>query len=436
MYRFRQSTIAARIAAVSGSGVLFKRKGRIMKIGSAAAIAILIAAFPFSVRAEQPCDARAFGVQIDETAQALRTLNRESEGRFQERLQAIAAAQGWSEAQKADKAASAMDDGKLETFNAEIEELVGQLDALNVTPQNDMSCGRLNELKAVNDKLVGVMRRKAGFILAQLEAEAARPPISPYAQTAPGEKPGQLPRMAMATPEEASTPWPANVARAPRVTPAPTPAPAKDQRASAAPAASPAAPLSLRPPAQQQERVAALTPAPAAVAPAVQAAEGYSPDEIRNVGQGIFGTLTSEFAAVMNHAFKTYGRPNAYIVGDEGGGAFLAGLRYGAGELYSRVNGIESGPSDIHWQGPSLGADIGAAGSRTMFLVYNLNDVSGLYRRFPGIDGTAYVAGGFGLTVYRGGDMLIVPIRTGLGLRVGASVTYLKFTEHASLNPF
>ncbi len=106
------------------------------------------------------------------------------------------------------------------------------------------------------------------------------------------------------------------------------------------------------------------------------------------------------------------------------------------GNLYSRVNGIETAPARVYWQGPSIGADVGATGSHTLFLVYNLDDVKTLYKRFGGIDGAAYVAGGFGLTVYRSGDTLIVPIRTGLGLRLGASIAYLKFTERASLNPF
>ncbi len=114
----------------------------------------------------------------------------------------------------------------------------------------------------------------------------------------------------------------------------------------------------------------------------------------------------------------------------------MPGIRYGEGRLYTRVGGVETGPISIFWQGPSLGADIGATGSRTLFLVYNLDDAPALYRRFPGIDGGAYVAGGFGLTVYRNGNMMIVPIRTGIGLRLGASVAYLKFTDHASLNPF
>ncbi len=420
-----------------------------MKIVSAAAIAVLIAAFPGAGNASDQCDVRAFGVQIDQTAQALRTLNKESERRFQERLLSIAKAQGWTEAQKADKAAAAMDDSKLETFNAEIEQLVGQLDTLNVTPKNDISCTRLTELKAVNDKLVAVMRQKAGFILAQLESEAARPPISPYSPTAPAAKSGQLPQMASATPDEApssSVPWSANVAKAlrppanaqPPKAPAAAETPAPPSNAPQTKTASAEAPISIRPtPSQQDSRIASLKPPGSdALPPATSSPTGYTPQEIRNAGEGVFGKLTSEFAVVMNHAFETFGQPNAYIIGDEGGGAFLAGLRYGKGTLYSRVNGVQASPADIYWQGPSLGADIGATGSRSLFLVYNLDDVAGLYRRFPGLDGSAYVAGGFGLTVFRSGNMVIVPIRTGLGLRLGASLAYLKFTDHASLNPF
>ena len=316
-----------------------------------------------------------------------------------------------------------------------------------------MSCPRLSDLKSVNDKLVGVMRRKAGFILAQLEAEGASAPIAPYAQVSPAaktvsatptppppaplEKSGKLPQIASATVEPVPTPttaqsvpWSANVAKALR-----QPTQPAAQQANAAPAA---APLPLRPTPSQptpDARVASLTPPPSGAMP-LPSANGYTPEEIRNAGEGVFGKLTGEFAVVMNHAFNKYGAPNAYIVGDEGGGAFLAGLRYGEGQLYSRMNGVQAGPTPIYWQGPSLGADIGATGSRALFLVYNLSDGQSLYRRFPGIDGAAYVAGGFGLTVYKSGNLLIMPIRSGIGLRLGASLAYLKFTERASWNPF
>jgi len=443
------------------------------------AVAAFVAILPASGHAAQNCDARAFSQQIDQTAHALRTLNRDSEVRFQDRLIAIAKAKGWSESERADHAAAAMDDTKLESFNSDIEDLVGRLDSLNATPKNEISCDRLNELKSINDKLIGVMRQKAGFILAQLEAEAGKPAPNPYKIAGAGGKSDALPK-ADALPQTNSAtpiapdpvqtaeaarenspvapdtsptdvPWSANVSQALRnPQPLPQTRPAAANATTVAP--HPNAPLSLKPTPKQEEKVAALTPPrdtlpPVTVTspPPSYAPPSYSPppsvpvysvQEIRDAGRGVFGSVTAELAAVMNYAFQKFGQPNAYIVGDEGGGAFLAGLRYGDGKLYSRVNGVESGPTKIFWQGPSLGADIGATGSRALFLVYNLDSAHTLYRRFPGLDGSAYVAGGVGLTVYKNGDTLIVPIRTGLGLRIGASVAYLKFTERASLNPF
>ncbi len=419
-----------------------------MKLGYAAAIAMMMA-FPAGAGAAQQCDARAFGVQIDQTAQALRTLNRESEKRFHERLEALGKQHGWTDPQKADKAAAAMDDTKLEAFNSGIEELVGQLDALSATPNSEVSCARLSELRAIQEKLIAVMGQKSGFILAQLEAEGGKAPVSPYAQqpfSATAEAPAKAPAAPQEQPPQIAQPghsspaWSADLAQTPPAAPPP-------QHQAAARVPQPAAPLPLKPVAPQPDtRVSSLTKPPSnAVPPPAppsnpvsppSLASGYTADEIRNAGQGLFGSLTSEFALLVNHSFKKYGQPNAYIVGDEGGGAFLAGLRYGDGKLYTRLNGVESGPTNIYWQGPSLGADLGATGSRTLFLVYNLDDPATLYKRFPGIDGSAYAVGGWGLTVYRSGNTLIVPIRTGLGLRLGASIAYLKFTERASLNPF
>jgi hypothetical protein len=388
------------------------------------AAAAMLMMFPAAGQAAQQCDSRAFGVQVDQAAQALRTLNRESERRFHERLEALSKKMGWTEAQKADKAAAAMDDSKLEAFNSDIEELVAKLDALSATPNSEVSCTRLTELRAVQEKLVAVMGHKSGFILAQLEAEGLKVPVAPYGQAPAPQAPAAQARPA--PPEQqarSSAPWSVNVAQTP-------PAPPRQ-------AAAPAAPPSPPAPVQRDTRSAALTPPPANTPmPPPPPANGYTADEIREAGKGVFGTLTSEFAILVNHSFKKYGQPNAYIIGDEGGGAFLAGLRYGDGKLYTRLNGVESGPTSIYWQGPSFGADLGATGSRAIFLVYNLDETGTLYQRFPGIDGSAYVAGGLGLTVYKTGNTLIVPIRTGLGLRLGASVAYLKFTERASWNPF
>jgi hypothetical protein len=160
--------------------------------------------------------------------------------------------------------------------------------------------------------------------------------------------------------------------------------------------------------------------------------DGYSIAEIREAGRGIFGTITAEFGGAINYAFQQFGQPNAYISGVEGGAAFLAGLRYGKGTFHRKAEG----PREIFWQGPSAGLDFGAEGGRALFLVYNLEDPYAIYGRFGGIGGAAYVAGGVGLTVLGKSGMILVPIRSGLGLRLGANLAYVKFTERQTWNPF
>ncbi len=400
------------------------RSDRYFRARNVAAVAFTLASL-LPASAAQQCDKRSFEVLIDSTAQSLRTLNRDSETRFQSRLHAIGKTQGWTEADMASKAAEAMDDGKLVNFNSQIEELVSQLDTLSATSAKDVSCDKLNELKSVRDRLVAVMSQKSGFMLAELEVKYGRAPQSTPSAPENVVKSDPLPQIASTAPEQKApkepiskpkSTWSVDVTQTPQTTP-PTNA---------------SLPLRQSTP-QREEKVAAITPD---LPPPVSPSTGYTVQEIRDAGKGVFGTLTSEFAVLVNYTFKKYGQPNGYIIGDEGGGAFLAGLRYGDGTLNTRINGIDGGPERIYWQGPSVGVDIGATGSRSMFLLYNLDDVKTLYKRFPGIDGSAYVAGGFGLTVFKSGNTLIVPIRTGLGLRLGASIAYLKFTERASLNPF
>lgn len=428
-----------------------------MKTHTAFAAALLAASFfliPHASAVEQGCNAKAFAALIDETAQTLRNLNRDSERRFQERLQAIGRAQAWTEAQMAAKANEAMDDSRLGTFNTELEQLVSQLDTLSATPSTDVSCDRLSDLKSVRDRLVTVMNQKSGFILAQLEAEGAKAPHDTKENTqaaalksepvSPPPVPSVAARQAQGVaPEQTPLAWRPHTSWSTDVSGNQPPSESAAANRSQAPEAPQVlAPLPLRPTAPAQsgtqsgEKLAALTPPVDNTLPPPSSSVGYTVQEIRDAGHGVFGTLTSELAAVINYSFKKFGQPNAYIIGDEGGGAFLAGLRYGEGQLYSRVNGIDVQPTRIYWQGPSVGVDIGATGSRSLFLVYNLDDIQGLYKRFPGIDGSAYVAGGFGLTVFKSGRTIIVPIRTGLGLRLGASLAYLKFTERASWNPF
>ena len=158
----------------------------------------------------------------------------------------------------------------------------------------------------------------------------------------------------------------------------------------------------------------------------------YTVQEIVDAGHSFFGSTSGGLAKVVEAAFQKYGLPNGYILGQEGSGAFIAGLTYGEGDLYTK----NAGQHDVFWQGPSLGLDWGGQGSRTMMLVYNLPSVPSLYKRFGGVSGSAYVVAGFGMTVVTDDNIVIVPIRTGLGARLGINVGYLKLTQQPTWNPF
>jgi hypothetical protein len=158
----------------------------------------------------------------------------------------------------------------------------------------------------------------------------------------------------------------------------------------------------------------------------------YSQNEIVDAGHHFFGAITQGLARVIEHAFERQGRPNGYILGQDAGGAFIAGVRYGEGVLYTK----DAGAHRVYWQGPSIGYDAGADGSKVMVLVYNLRDPTDIYRRFGGVDGSAYVVGGVGLTFQKNGDIITAPIRTGIGLRLGANVGYLKYTRLPTWFPF
>lgn len=158
----------------------------------------------------------------------------------------------------------------------------------------------------------------------------------------------------------------------------------------------------------------------------------FSMEEIKGTGHRFFGKVSVEFAKVVEYAFQRSGRPNGYILGEEAGGAVVAGLRYGEGVLYTK----DAGEHRVFWQGPSVGYDFGAAGSKTMVLVYNLNSPSQIYERFPGVDGSAYFIGGVGITYLERNDVVLAPIRSGVGLRLGANIGYLKYTRQPTWNPF
>jgi hypothetical protein len=158
----------------------------------------------------------------------------------------------------------------------------------------------------------------------------------------------------------------------------------------------------------------------------------YSQNEIIAAGHRFFGSVSEGLASVVEYAFSKSGRPNGYILGEDAGGAFVAGLRYGEGTLYTKDAGVHK----VFWQGPSIGYDFGGEGSKTMVLVYNLRDPMQIYERYAGVQGSAYIVGGVGIQFQTHGSVTLAPIRSGIGLRLGANVGYLKYTREPTWNPF
>jgi hypothetical protein len=177
----------------------------------------------------------------------------------------------------------------------------------------------------------------------------------------------------------------------------------------------------------------------AASAQGVQRTYATNPDpssfqasELVESGHQFFGSASRGLALAVQEATRRWGEPNGYILGQEASGAFFGGLRYGEGKLFTR----NAGQRPVFWQGPSLGFDMGGEGARTMMLVYNMPFTDAIYKRFAGVDGSAYFIGGFGVTAVAADEMVVVPIRAGIGARLGVNIGYLKFTPDATWNPF
>jgi hypothetical protein len=176
------------------------------------------------------------------------------------------------------------------------------------------------------------------------------------------------------------------------------------------------------------------------LAPAAQAAQNddaFTPEEIVDAGHRFFGEVSGGLATLVERVVSKYGLPNGYIIGQEGSGALIGGLRYGDGMLYTK----REGRRQVYWQGPSIGWDFGGDGNRTMMLVYDLPNAISIYRRYGGVNGSAYLVGGLGMTVLANAEIpnntvYVVPIRSGVGARLGINVGYLKFTPQPTWNPF
>ena len=344
-----------------------------------------------------------FGV-IDATGARLREINSEWQPRLTIKMRELAARNGWSDADAEVKGNAVLVDSETQRLDGRAAELLADIDRLGDDTRTKLSaCERLAEVRTKSSQLAEVTVQRASHVIARIDI-ALKPAAAPTVQppSAAAQPPArQFPsdaKQAAASPPAARTPpppaWQTTVRDSPPSTPPPV--------------------------------IAEMAPAPD------PASLGYSPEEIRVAGRGFFGSISAGLASVIDYAFQTFGRPTGYVLGDEGGGAFVAGLRYGQGRLVTKLQGERK----VFWQGPSAGLDFGVTGSQVMFLVYNVEDQQQLFQRFTGVDGSAYLVGGVGITFLKRGNVILAPIRTGLGLRIGANLGYLKFTPTHSYNPF
>jgi len=176
----------------------------------------------------------------------------------------------------------------------------------------------------------------------------------------------------------------------------------------------------------------ATLPETSSASPAISTEATYQKDDLIGAAEGVFGKSAEGLGKLIEDILKKQGRPNAYIVGREVGGAFLVGLRYGSGTLNHKVEGQKP----VYWTGPSIGIDAGANGGSTFVLVYNLYDTEEIYERYPGGEGIAYLGGGFNASYLRRGDVVLIPIRVGTGIRLGANTGYMRFSKKQRWLPF
>jgi hypothetical protein len=173
---------------------------------------------------------------------------------------------------------------------------------------------------------------------------------------------------------------------------------------------------------------------PITVDPTASPATGttYKKDDVIGAAEGVFGKGAKGLAGMIENVLKDQGEPNAYIAGREVSGAIVVGLRYGSGTLSHKVEGQRP----VYWTGPSLGFDLGGDATKVFVLVYNLYDGQDLYRRYPQVEGRLYYVGGFSGTYLRRGNIAMIPIRLGVGVRLGANIGYMKFSEKSRWLPF
>lgn len=361
-------------------------------------LALLLLAVPRVAPEAADCTADEFAKAVNDAGAVLRKLSAENTPRLQAKMAQLKTKMKWPDTGYEERAYQALQDERVAAFDTDANALLARIDALGtLDPGAAPECGKLQELQAASLELQATVKTKTSYLISKLDQMLSDTPVAP----APKAK-------------------------------------APEPKVAASEAVPPAPPRPPEASGWSTNTTAAPPPGGVAVAPlpadpgAPTDAEGYTIDEIRAASAGFFGQVSANLGSVIEYLFAKSGRPTGYVLGTEGGGAFLAGVRYGKGTLYLRSGGTQP----IYWHGPSLGFDAGAEGSKTLFLIYKLAAPEELYMSFTGIDGSAYLVGGVGATLVTNGTVVMAPIRSGIGLRLGANLGYIRFTPKATWNPF
>jgi len=383
---------------------------------------VLAASLPEAVAATA-CAREDFGKAVVAAGVALRSLSTENQPRLDAKMRQLKTKMRWPDAGYEDLAYQALHDERVAELDAAANALLAKIDVLGtVHAESTPECSKLAELSAASLELQATVKTKTAYVLSKLDQMLADPVAAP--RTTPGPKVEQKtvlePKAEVKTAPVTKDP--------PKTVPAPKTASQEPKLAAKPPATST---WSTKTDGELPPGVA--PPSPPGL-PATSDSDGFTIEEIREVSAGFFGQVSASLGGVIEHAFSNSGRPSAYILGTEGGGAFLAGVRYGKGLLY--VRGGDGKGQRIFWHGPTVGADVGGEGSKVLFLIYKLHATEELYSSFTGLAGSAYLVGGVGFTLMSNGNVVAAPIRSGLGLRLGASIGYVRFTPKSTWNPF
>lgn len=359
------------------------------------------------------CSKEDFGQAVDRAGAQLRKLNAEQIPQVQAKIRKLKESKGWQD----EKTYETLQDERMASFDAQANDLLAKIDTLGtVDPSAELQCGRLDELTAASLELQATVKAKAAYTLSKLDQMLGEAPTAEVKPKSDPKKKAAEPKKPAAELQE-----PEQTAQLPLPKPA-TPKGPETSTWSTRTEEHASRDSTVVEPSSTDQYVPPLTPDE----------EGYSIQEIMAASEGLFGKVSANLGAVIEYLFRKSGRPTAYVLGSEGGGAFLAGVRYGKGTLYLRSGSTQK----IFWHGPSLGTDVGAEGSKTLFLIYKLHTPDELYANFTGIDGSAYLVGGVGATLVGNGKVIMAPIRSGIGLRLGANIGYIRFTPNQTWNPF